>query len=118
MVTAIARNEKLLVSLQHEMKQIYEADHKYYVCDLMDMDLTVLANKLLIEKGPFDIIVHNVGGSLVSRNALGTLDEWEYAWKFNAGIAIALNNILIPPMIEKMGSCHSYFFNFGSDVTG
>ena len=101
MVTAIARNEKLLVSLQHEMKQIYEADHKYYVCDLMDMDLTVLANKLLIEKGPFDIIVHNVGGSLVSRNALGTLDEWEYAWKFNAGIAIALNNILIPPMIEK-----------------
>ena len=63
MVTAIARNEKLLVSLQHEMKQIYEADHKYYVCDLMDMDLTVLANKLLIEKGPFDIIVHNVGGS-------------------------------------------------------
>ena len=86
MVTAIARNEKLLVSLQHEMKQIYEADHKYYVCDLMDMDLTVLANKLLIEKGPFDIIVHNVGGSLVSRNALGT---------------IALNNILIPPMIEK-----------------
>ena len=101
MVTAIARNEKLLVSLQHEMKQIYEADHKYYVCDLMDMDLTVLANKLLIEKGPFDIIVHNVGGSLVSRNALGTLDEWEYAWNFNAGIAIALNNILIPPMIEK-----------------
>lgn len=101
MVTAIARNEKLLVSLQHEMKQIYEADHKYYVCDLMDMDLTVLANKLLIEKGPFDIIVHNVGGSLVSRNALGTLDEWKYAWKFNAGIAIALNNILIPPMIEK-----------------
>lgn len=112
MVTAIARNEKLLVSLQHEMKQIYEADHKYYVCDLMDMDLTVLANKLLIEKGPFDIIVHNVGGSLVSRNALGTLDEWEYAWKFNAGIAIALNNILIPPMIEKNGVVSFIFLQF------
>lgn len=100
-ITIIARDKDLLISLQKEINQFHKANHKYYACDLMDTDLTIFANKLLIERGPFDIIVQNVGGSLVSRNALGTLDEWEYAWKFNAGIAIALNNVLIPPMINQ-----------------
>ncbi|MDR3119054.1 MAG: SDR family oxidoreductase, partial [Mediterranea sp.] len=100
-VTTIARNGDLLISLQKEMQRIHEADYRYYACDLMAVNLTTLANKLLEERGIFDIIIQNVGGSLVSRNALGTLEEWEYAWKFNAGIAIALNNVLIPPMIEQ-----------------
>lgn len=100
-VTAIARNEELLISLQEEMEQIHKADYKYYVCDLMSINLTELSNRLLKERGTFDVVVQNVGGSLVSRNALGTFDEWEYAWKFNAGIAIALNNVLIPPMIAQ-----------------
>ena len=101
LVTTIARNEELLVSLNEELERINPVGHKYYICDLMNIELTSLANSLLEERGIFDIIVHNVGGSLVSRNALGTLDEWEYAWKFNAGIAIALNSVLITPMIEK-----------------
>ena len=50
---------------------------------------------------PLNIVVHCVGGSLVSRNALGTLQEWQHAWYFNAGLAIDMNNKLIPPMIEK-----------------
>lgn len=101
LVTTIARNKELLVSLNEELERTNPVGHKYYVCDLMIIELTAFANTLLSERGPFDIIVQNVGGSLVSRNALGTLDEWEYAWKFNAGIAIALNNVLIPPMIER-----------------
>ncbi len=100
-LTTVARSKELLVSLAGELREVYPADHKYYVCDLMHTDLTAFATKLLEERGSFDIVVQNVGGSLVSRNALGTLDEWEYAWRFNAGIAIALNNVLIPPMIEK-----------------
>jgi 3-oxoacyl-[acyl-carrier protein] reductase len=100
-ITAIARNKDLLEILGTEFKNISDKNHKYYICDLMTSDLTRFANQLLDERGAFDIIVQNIGGSLVSRNALGTLDEWEYAWKFNAGIAIALNNILVPPMIEQ-----------------
>jgi 3-oxoacyl-[acyl-carrier protein] reductase len=100
-ITTIARNQSMLAELERELDNISHHAHKYYVCDLMLCDLTSFANKLLDERGVFDIIIHNVGGSLVSANALGTLDEWIYAWKFNAGIAIALNNVLVPPMIEK-----------------
>jgi 3-oxoacyl-[acyl-carrier protein] reductase len=100
-LTSIARNKDLLSDLGENLAVISPKNHKSYACDLMISDLTRLANQLLTERGTFDIIVQNVGGSLVSRNALGSLEEWEYAWKFNAGIAIALNNVLIPPMIEQ-----------------
>jgi 3-oxoacyl-[acyl-carrier protein] reductase len=67
-LTTIARNEKLLIDLEQELKNISVKDHKYYVSDLMTSDLTAFANQLLKERGVFDVIVHNVGGSLVSRN--------------------------------------------------
>jgi 3-oxoacyl-[acyl-carrier protein] reductase len=56
---------------------------------------------VLKERGTFDIVIQNVGGSLVSRDVLGTYEEWLYAWRFNAGLAIELNSQLIPPMVEK-----------------
>lgn len=100
-VTVIARSEDLLVALHTEMKEITDRNHAYYASDLMKSDANKLARDLLSERGVFDIVVHCVGGSLVSRNALGTLDEWQHAWMFNAGIAISMNNILIQPMIDQ-----------------
>lgn len=100
-VTTIARSEDLLIELDREMKQAVDTDHAYYVSDIMKNDANELARRLIEERGVFDIVVHNVGGSLVSRNALGTLEEWQYAWKFNAGVAIDMNNVLIKPMIDK-----------------
>lgn len=98
-LTTIARTEELLKKLDNEIKGF--CDHKYYVADLMDGNAHKLAETILKERGVFDIVVHNVGGSLVSRNYLGTIDEWQHAWMFNAGIAIDMNNVLIPPMIDK-----------------
>lgn len=100
-VTAISRSEELLVQLNEEMKQTVDKDHAYFVADIMENDANQLARNLIKERGAFDVVIHNVGGSLVSRNALGTLDEWQYAWKFNAGVAIDMNNVLIQPMIDK-----------------
>lgn len=100
-ITTIARSEDLLKHLEKDLKSISDIDHKYYVADLMTNNITSFANILLKERGVFDIVIHNIGGSLISRNVLGTLDEWFNAWKFNAGIAIAMNNVLIPPMIDK-----------------
>lgn len=100
-VTTVARSESLLIHLDEEMKQAENHDHAYYVADVMELDSNKLARDLLKDRGVFDIVVHNVGGSLVSRNALGTLAEWQYAWKFNAGVAIDMNNVLIQPMIDK-----------------
>lgn len=100
-ITTIARSEDLLIDLHHEIKEIYSADHAYYRADLMKSGNDTLMDMILKERGSFDIVIHNVGGSLVSRNALGTLGEWQHAWKYNAGLAIELNNKLIPPMLEK-----------------
>jgi len=100
-VTTIARSEDLLNKLNIEMSSISSTCHKYYVSDLMKNNSNEVAKKILSERGVFDIVVHNVGGSLVSRNAFGPLKEWEYAWKFNVGIAIDMNNVLLKPMIEK-----------------
>ncbi len=100
-ITTIARSEDLLYALGKKMEHEYSTENAYYAADIMEVDANQLACKLVEERGIFDIVVHNVGGSLVSRNALGTLEEWQYAWKFNAGIAIDMNNVLIPPMIDR-----------------
>lgn len=100
-VTTIARSEDILIQLNKELIQIFNTDHKYVAADLMKQNNDELMKSLLEERGVFDIVIQNIGGSLVSRNALGTYEEWEHAWKFNAGLAIELNHILIPPMVEK-----------------
>jgi len=100
-VTTIARSENLLAELNKEMKGLIDLDHAYYAVNVMETDANKLARDLIEERGVFDIVIHNVGGSLVSRNALGTIAEWQYALKFNAGIAIDMNSVLIQPMIDK-----------------
>lgn len=102
-LTVIARSEELLASLMKKFKKLSNNtnDHAYYTANLMDGTANILAKEILKDRGNFDIVVQNVGGSLVSRNALGTLEEWKHAWHFNAGIAIDLNNVLIPPMIKN-----------------
>ena len=100
-VTVIARSKHLLLDLKQEMNQVVNEDHAEYFADLMESSANDVAKRLKEERGVFDIVVHNVGGSLVSRNSLGKYDEWQHALKFNAGIAIDMNNVLIPPMIAK-----------------
>ncbi len=100
-ITTIARSCDLLLSLQREISEINHLDHAFYIADLINENPNALAKKIIEERGVFDIVVHNVGGSLVSNNPLGTIEEWFHAWRFNAGIAIDMNNILIHPMIEK-----------------
>lgn len=100
-IVTIARSSDLLIKLINEANTLNGKQNKYLVADLMKDNPNKIAEKLLEENGCFDIVVHNVGGSLISRNYLGTIEEWQEAWMFNAGIAIDMNNKLIPPMIEK-----------------
>jgi len=100
-LTTVARSEGLLEELDCQIKSINSLDHAYYALDLMEKDNGAAAQKFLEQRGTFDIVVHNVGGSLVSRNPLGAYDEWLHAWRFNAGLAIEMNHFLIPPMVKK-----------------
>ncbi|MBE6927915.1 MAG: SDR family oxidoreductase [Ruminococcaceae bacterium] len=100
-IVAIARTEDLLRQLQEEALAAGAESFHYVVADLMGCDTKELAQSLLDTYGTFDIVVHNVGGSLVSRNHLGGAEEWNEALKFNAIASIDMNSRLIPPMVER-----------------
>lgn len=100
-IFCVARDKTLLKSLIKEADKCNNKKNHYFSIDLMKMNANEFAFKLINDFDYFDIVIHNVGGSLVSRNYLGTIDDWFYAWKFNAGIAIDMNNRLIPPMIKR-----------------
>jgi 3-oxoacyl-[acyl-carrier protein] reductase len=97
----IARSEKLLLGLVDECKLIGNADFvESKSHDLMNEDANIVASSLLESYGHFDIVVQNIGTSLTPRDPLAKFSDWDYALKLNAGIAIDMNNILIPPMIK------------------
>lgn len=104
-IVAVARSEELLQEVQEEALAKGAKSFRYVVEDIMTCDTQAFAKNLLTQYGVFDVVVHNVGGSLISRNHLGPAEDWNYALKFNAVAAIDMNSVLIPPMIER-GSGH------------
>ena len=104
-IVALARTENLLLSLKSEALEAGAKDYHYEIADIMEADTHTLAKTLLNKYGIFDVVVHNVGTSLVSRNHLGPATDWNYALKLNAVAAIDMNSVLIPPMVER-GSGH------------
>lgn len=104
-IVALARSEDLLEEVKASCMEKGAAAFTYEVRDIMDCDTRALAQHLIDAYGVFDVVVHNVGGSLISRNHLGGAEDWNYALKFNAVAAIDMNSVLIPPMITR-GSGH------------
>jgi 3-oxoacyl-[acyl-carrier protein] reductase len=100
-VTDVARSDELLGALVAEMGG-GSAGHDLFATDLMaDGAPHTTAERLLQQRGPFDIVVHSVGGPLDVRDPLSPVELWRRVWQFNVGIAIEMNELLIPPMIER-----------------
>lgn len=97
----VARSEELLKEVQEEALSRGAVSCEYVVQDIMDCNTQEFADSLMDKFGIFDVVVHNVGGSLISRDHLGGADDWNYALKFNAVAAIDMNSKLIPPMVER-----------------
>ncbi len=100
-VIAIARSAQLLSTLQDECKELGNGTIDIEVADIMSLDTKKFARMLQDKYGNFDIIIHNVGGSLVSRNHLAGQEDWIYALRFNALAAIDMNSVFLPAMIER-----------------
>lgn len=100
-IIAIARTEETLKTLQQEINGNDGGYCSYYVADVANGSACQLANRMLSECGGFDIVVHNVGGPLGIRDPLAPLSDWQRVWYYNAGIAIDMNSVLIPPMIKQ-----------------
>ena len=99
-VTAISRNQDELIQLVNEMKLINGAKHDYYTLDL-SYEIPIY--------NEYDIVVNNVGGGIqfqseqntLVKDALVSKDDYLRAWELNVGIAIKINNNIIPYMKKK-----------------
>ena len=100
-IVAIARSEDLLKEVKRSCLKNGAHFFDYEVHDIMGCDTKGLAKHLEEKYGLFDVIVHNVGGSLVSRNYLAGAEDWDYALKFNATAAIDMNSVFLPRMVER-----------------
>jgi len=103
-VSVVARRQDKLQELVDEMGG-EKLGHSFYAIDLMGDGSPAKAIKdLTARNGNFDIVVHGVGGTLNVRDPLSPMEEWYRVWRFNVGIAIEINNLVIPPMqAQKWG---------------
>ena len=100
-VSVIARREKVLRQVVEEVGGV-ERGHNYCVTDLMEEGAPRRAVEELVEaNGCYDIVIHNIGGTLQVKDPLSPMVQWRNVWQFNVGIAIEMNELLIPPMREK-----------------
>ncbi len=100
-VSIIARRKKELEEVLEEMGGKNHG-HAYYVADLMESQAPTKAIENLVAKnGNYDIVVHNLGGTLEVRDPLSSVKDYEKVWRFNVGGAIEINDLLIPKMQEQ-----------------
>ncbi len=100
-VVAVARSKQLLEELKAEGEAVGAASFAYECADIMECDPKAFAQSLTDKYGEFEIVIQNVGGSLVSRNHLADSTDWSYALRFNALASIDMNSVFLPIMIEK-----------------
>jgi len=99
-VTVVARKKEALEEVVKEMGG-EEKGHSLYSIDLMQSGAPTKTVKDLTEHEPYDIVVHNIGGTLNVKNILSSVDEWQRVWQYNVGIAIEMNKYLIPLMQQQ-----------------
>ncbi len=100
-VAVIARRENELKDVVDQMGGETQG-HSYYVADLMeDGAPTRAVRELTANDEPFDIVIHNVGGTLQVRDPLSPMEEWFRVLRYNVGIAMEMNALVVPPMQEQ-----------------
>lgn len=100
-IVNIARTEDLLIEVGKKAIAAGAESYHHEVADIMECNTKQLAINLIEKYGVFDIIVHNVGTSLVSRDYLAGYNNWDHALRMNALASIDMNSVLLPPMIER-----------------
>ena len=91
-VTTISRNPNS--KLDKKIKQI--------ICDITNENqLKEVLKKFKKEKISFNIIIHNVGGSLKYYDYNVSRNKYRRVWENNLGYLIEINNFFIPQMKKK-----------------
>jgi 3-oxoacyl-[acyl-carrier protein] reductase len=97
-LSLIARDRKNLEAVLKGIGTI-EGGHDYLEINLRDPGAPTEAVKELLSRHEIiDIVIHNVGGALGIKDPLAKVNDWLEVWKFNVGIAMEINALLIPTM--------------------
>jgi 3-oxoacyl-[acyl-carrier protein] reductase len=105
----LAREGSRVIAVSRSIGQldsIHDAKHKYPV-EFMEVDLenprsvSKIGDYLQSNKLEIDIVVNNVGGNLGIINPFCGYDEFTKVMDLNFGIAMEVNNLVIPLMREK-----------------
>lgn len=100
-LSIVARQHDKLQSLCQELGGP-QAGHRFAAADLTEpAKPTEVVDLFMAEGGPIDIVVHNLGASLGSREILAPVEEWQRLWQLNVGVAIEINNRVIPAMADR-----------------
>ncbi len=98
----VSRNKKKLEILRKKFDKNIKGN-KVFECDLEDNNsLNKFIKSLKKNKCP-DFVVHNIGGTLGHKSPLSEYNKWLEVINLNVGIAIKINNALIPKM-KKSGN--------------
>lgn len=94
------KQEKVDATLQQ--LKAYGSGHQGLAVDVCaDGQAKMVVNKILNEEGCIDIVVNNVGDTLGILDPLCPLEDWGRLFKLIMGVAIEINNLVIPRMKEK-----------------
>jgi NAD(P)-dependent dehydrogenase (short-subunit alcohol dehydrogenase family) len=100
-VIVTSRKQQRIDSTVAELNRI-SAGHSGYVCDVIeDGAPTDLLNQIFKEHGAPDIVVNNVGDTLGILDPLCSLTDWAKLFRLILGVAIEINNMVIPKMTKK-----------------
>ena len=101
-VTIISSNKKKLNSAFKIInKNKKKVKHYKILGDLTkNKKLDMVLKKILKNDTP-DILIHNIGGTLGIKPALSSYSDWLKVINFNVGVAIKMNNKIIPLMKKK-----------------
>jgi 3-oxoacyl-[acyl-carrier protein] reductase len=96
----LARSEELIRGVAAQCKSSGAASSDVIVADITKNPRTIAA-QCLNQFGSFDVVIHNVGTSLVPRDIFGTENDYFAAINENALASIQMNAIFIPDMAKK-----------------
>ena len=100
-IAAISRTQKDLDSLLGELSS-YSEGHHAVACDLTKDGAPDFAIEDVRKNfGHPDIAINNLGGTLDIKDPFCSLQDWRKVWRFNLEVAIEINNLLIPYMVEN-----------------
>ena len=100
-VSIVSRDEDKLKQKIEEIGGVSKG-HEYIVSNLRESgEPSRVAQELIAKHKTVDIVVHNVGGALGQKDPLGKVEDWNSVWRFNVGIAIEMNALLIPEMKKQ-----------------